>query len=84
MNNTSLAEDPKFATNEARVANRTELIQIITDVLMEQSRDHWLKKFMGLGYGFFLDLQCPKIDRLFSEFHSALLTISNRLLSILK
>jgi succinate---hydroxymethylglutarate CoA-transferase len=45
----TLATDPKFATNNARVANRTELIQIITDVLTQHDRDYWLKRFTGLG-----------------------------------
>ncbi|KAF9462982.1 CAIB/BAIF family enzyme [Collybia nuda] len=52
LNNPSLVDDPKFATNEARVTNRTELIQIITEVLVQQRRDYWLKKFMGLGVPF--------------------------------
>jgi succinate--hydroxymethylglutarate CoA-transferase len=46
----SLATDPKFISNETRVRNRTELIQIITDKLMEHDREYWLKKFTGLGY----------------------------------
>jgi succinate--hydroxymethylglutarate CoA-transferase len=45
----ALVADPKFATNNARVANRAELIRIITDVLMQHDRDHWLKRFTGLG-----------------------------------
>jgi succinate--hydroxymethylglutarate CoA-transferase len=61
LNNSSLVEDPKFATNQARVENRTELIQIITDGLMQHSRDHWLKRFTGLGFvsaNEFQTLQC--------------------------
>jgi crotonobetainyl-CoA:carnitine CoA-transferase CaiB-like acyl-CoA transferase len=46
----ALVADPKFATNNARVVNRTELIRIITDVLMQHDRDHWLERFTGLGY----------------------------------
>lgn len=45
----ALAANPKFATNNARVANRVELIHIITDVLRQHDRDHWLKRFTGLG-----------------------------------
>lgn len=48
----ALSADPKFATNNARVANRTELIQIITDVLTQHDRDYWLKRFTGLGVPF--------------------------------
>ena len=44
-----LSNDPRFATNEMRVANRTELVRIISDVLQEQPRDHWLRKFRGVG-----------------------------------
>ena len=44
-----LAEDEKFATNAARVANRAEIIKIVTDTLMQHERDHWLKEFDGLG-----------------------------------
>ncbi|CAL1713047.1 unnamed protein product [Somion occarium] len=47
-----LADDPKFSTNGARVANRTEIVQIITDTLMQHERDHWLEKFSGLGVPF--------------------------------
>jgi crotonobetainyl-CoA:carnitine CoA-transferase CaiB-like acyl-CoA transferase len=45
----ALATNPKFATNNARVANRAELIQIITDVLKQHDRDYWLTRFTGLG-----------------------------------
>lgn len=48
-----LADDPKFSTNHARVANREEVIQIITDKLMEHERDHWLKEFTGIGLAIF-------------------------------
>ncbi|KIY45550.1 CAIB/BAIF family enzyme [Fistulina hepatica ATCC 64428] len=45
----SLQTDPKFATNQARVENRAELIQIIEDALMREPRDVWLKRFEGKG-----------------------------------
>ncbi|KAI0685625.1 CAIB/BAIF family enzyme [Cytidiella melzeri] len=47
-----LATDPKFNTNGSRVANRAELVQIITDALQQQERDHWLKELTGLGVPF--------------------------------
>lgn len=50
LQNPGLADDPKFSTNGARVANREELIRIISDVLGQQSREHWLEQFTGLGY----------------------------------
>lgn len=44
-----LASDPRFSTNSSRVANREELRAMITEVLVTQDRDYWLKKFAGLG-----------------------------------
>ncbi|KDQ62235.1 hypothetical protein JAAARDRAFT_30120 [Jaapia argillacea MUCL 33604] len=48
----SLATDTKFSTNAARVANRTELVELIANVLMEQNREYWLERFQGLGVPF--------------------------------
>ena len=45
-----LAADPKFATNDARVKNRKELIDVITSTLMKHDRDYWLERFTGLGW----------------------------------
>lgn len=50
LNQPELASDPKFSSNKARVANRAELIPIITEALMQHERDHWLQEFSGLGY----------------------------------
>ncbi|THG98493.1 hypothetical protein EW026_g3699 [Hermanssonia centrifuga] len=47
-----LAADSKFSTNAARVSNRAEIVQIITDTLMQHERAHWLKEFEGLGVPF--------------------------------
>ncbi|KAF9510970.1 hypothetical protein BS47DRAFT_1377321 [Hydnum rufescens UP504] len=47
-----LLSDPRFATNTLRVENREALVQIITDTLMEESRDHWLKAFENMGIPF--------------------------------
>lgn len=47
-----LAKDPKFSTNAARVANRKELLQIITDTLKQRERDFWLQEFTGVGIPF--------------------------------
>ncbi|KAG5338326.1 hypothetical protein C0989_007447, partial [Termitomyces sp. Mn162] len=49
LDNPALVTDPRFATNEARVANRAELINIITDALQKQDRAHWIERFTGLG-----------------------------------
>jgi len=48
----SLVTNPKFSTNNARVANRAEIVKIITDRLVQHERDHWLKAFSGLGVPF--------------------------------
>ena len=45
----ALADDPRFSSNGARVKNRAELIHIITNVLEQHNRDHWIKQFTGLG-----------------------------------
>ncbi|CEL58506.1 CaiB/baiF CoA-transferase family protein C7orf10 homolog OS=Mus musculus PE=2 SV=2 [Rhizoctonia solani AG-1 IB] len=44
-----LATDAKFSSNGQRVKNRAELVRVITDILMQENRDHWLTKFQGLG-----------------------------------
>lgn len=44
-----LLSDSRFANNRARVDNRDSLVKIITDVLMQNTRDHWLSEFKGLG-----------------------------------
>ncbi|KZV68827.1 CAIB/BAIF family enzyme [Peniophora sp. CONT] len=44
-----LATDPRFSSNAARVAHRAELVQLITDALMEHDRTHWLDAFKGQG-----------------------------------
>ena len=44
-----LATDPRFSTNDARVAHRTELVRIISDTLMQEDRDYWLQRLTGLG-----------------------------------
>ena len=44
-----LLTDSRFASNRARVENRDTLVKIITDVLVQNNRDHWLAKFEGIG-----------------------------------
>ena len=44
-----LCHDPRFNTNGARVKNRELLVKIITETLMQESLDHWLNLFDGLG-----------------------------------
>jgi succinate--hydroxymethylglutarate CoA-transferase len=45
----TLPADPRFATNEARVTHRAELVRIIEGVLMQRDREHWLAQLTGLG-----------------------------------
>lgn len=47
-----LLEDEKFKTNPDRVRHRTELIQILTDRLTQESTDYWLEKLTGAGFPF--------------------------------
>ncbi|THH14542.1 hypothetical protein EW146_g5791 [Bondarzewia mesenterica] len=49
MHRPELSTDPRFSTNAARVANREALVKIITDILMTETREHWLAQFTGLG-----------------------------------
>jgi succinate--hydroxymethylglutarate CoA-transferase len=49
LRDSALADNPKFATNDARVKNRIELVRLITDVLMQNDREYWLEQFTGLG-----------------------------------
>lgn len=44
-----LLADPRFVNNSARVENRDALVKIITDVLLQNSRDYWLSEFEGVG-----------------------------------
>lgn len=44
-----LADDIKFSSNAARVANRAELVKIISNKLTQHDQHFWLQKFHGLG-----------------------------------
>ncbi|KAK7031383.1 CAIB/BAIF family enzyme [Favolaschia claudopus] len=48
----SLALDPRFMTNEVRVMNRDELVEIMEEALMRHGRDYWLKRLTGRGVPF--------------------------------
>lgn len=43
------ADDPAYASNAARVANRNQLVPMIANVLLSQSRDTWLTAFESRG-----------------------------------
>lgn len=47
-----LADDIKFSSNAARVANRAELVKIISNKLTQHDQHFWLQKFHGLGIPF--------------------------------
>jgi len=44
-----LAEDPRFATNPARLENRDDLIDLLKAETAKKPRDHWLKGLEGAG-----------------------------------
>jgi len=44
-----LAEDARFASNAARVQNRQELVQILTDVLTGETADEWFSTLSSAG-----------------------------------
>jgi succinate--hydroxymethylglutarate CoA-transferase len=45
----ALAHEPRFSTNETRVKNRAQLVQLITDELMKHDMVYWLKRLAGTG-----------------------------------
>ena len=44
-----LADDERFVTNEARIANRKELVQLIADALSQGMTKHWLEALSAHG-----------------------------------
>ena len=45
----ALADDPKYSTNAARVANRDALIRVITDISSKQTTRYWLDGLQRMG-----------------------------------
>ncbi len=45
----ALADDPRYASNAARVQHRESLVSLISDVLQRQSRAYWLAAFTDAG-----------------------------------
>lgn len=43
------AQDPRFATNQARLAHKAELLALMGPLLREQPRDHWLTVLEDAG-----------------------------------
>lgn len=46
------AADPSYATNSARVANRSELVGLVTDIMRTRTTDEWLEALKGKGLPF--------------------------------
>lgn len=44
-----LAQDPRFSTNPARVQNREVLLPILTEVLRQKPRAHWITELKKAG-----------------------------------
>jgi formyl-CoA transferase len=44
-----LEEDPRFATNEARVSNRPALLEALDEVFVERNADEWLSELRESG-----------------------------------
>ncbi|MDR5815359.1 CoA transferase [Caballeronia sp. LZ033] len=53
-----LAADPRFADNAGRMANRDELVRLLTERLMTRTTDEWIRAFdeVGLPAGPVLDV----------------------------
>ncbi|KAH0832207.1 CAIB/BAIF family enzyme [Lanmaoa asiatica] len=47
-----LADDVRFSTNTARVANREALVDIISAALKRHNRDYWIERLSGVGIPF--------------------------------
>lgn len=45
----SVGSERRFATNEARVRNRANLVSLMSDQLRHRSSAHWLRKLAGAG-----------------------------------
>jgi len=43
------AQDPRFATNAARAANKDEIIGLISDIMTQKPSAHWEERFEAIG-----------------------------------
>jgi len=59
-----LADDPRFATNDARVRNRSQLIPLLHDAFRTRPADQWLRALEAAG------VPCAPIRRLDEVFAS--------------
>ena len=44
-----LKDDPRFATNGARVSNRPALVEVLSQVFAPRDADDWLAEFQAVG-----------------------------------
>lgn len=44
-----LGDDPRFATNRLRVANRELLVELLADIMRQGRRDDWIAKLEAVG-----------------------------------
>ena len=44
-----LGDDPRFATNRARLANRELLVGLLTEIMRQGKRDDWIAKLEAVG-----------------------------------
>jgi crotonobetainyl-CoA:carnitine CoA-transferase CaiB-like acyl-CoA transferase len=49
MERADLVKDPRFATESARVENRTTLVPLLNEILGERSADEWMKRLEAAG-----------------------------------
>lgn len=50
INRPALSEDPRFATNALRLANRELMDEKICEAMMEHDREYWLARFHEAGF----------------------------------
>jgi formyl-CoA transferase len=43
------ADDPRFSNNEARVANRADIVRLVSDCVRAKPASHWLEKLEAAG-----------------------------------
>jgi crotonobetainyl-CoA:carnitine CoA-transferase CaiB-like acyl-CoA transferase len=60
-----MADDPKFATNEARVAHRTELVARLENVLGARPAEAWQERLQRIG------IACGQVNSLSRAVHYA-------------
>ena len=52
LNISNLSSDPKFETNKQRVKFRVELTEILSDIFIHETNEHWNKTFNSASFPF--------------------------------